>query len=180
MNVKRNKYLFMIGDERCVDLFGSDFAKSWPLDRDNKIYITGDNIKDLGLNIRKRVEKLYSNGLIKKNEPDFYELSDFFEEILEQQAEKFNSYAETGKDIDFHRGEAASELEWTVSPTNDKPNHTMYPLDLNNKMYCIIICASMIDTKSGPDTDCHGRVLTTNNKPIDGLYAGKFNILFLY
>jgi len=58
-----NKVLFMIGDQRVVDLFGSDLCVSWPKDESNPLYISAPTILLLGQAIRERYP-LFVSGLL--------------------------------------------------------------------------------------------------------------------
>lgn len=47
----------------------------------------------------------------------------------------------------------------------------MYPLSDNGPYYATILAPGMLDTKGGPITDRHGRVLDHSHTPIPRLYA---------
>jgi predicted oxidoreductase len=53
----------------------------------------------------------------------------------------------------------------------DELNPTMAPLAEAGPYYSVILAAGTLDTKGGPRTDGHGRVLTVAGDPIPGLYA---------
>ncbi len=61
-NPQHNKFLFMIGDHRCIDYYGTDFQKSWPFDVNNSIYIKGKGLQELAKNIKLRVSKIRTDG----------------------------------------------------------------------------------------------------------------------
>ncbi len=86
--------------------------------------------------------------------------------------EKFNAYAINGVDEEFGRGDSPSENEWmAVHPSNPYSNKTMHPINTDDMLYAIIICASMIDTKGGPKIDLHGRVINMDGEAIPGVYG---------
>lgn len=86
---------------------------------------------------------------------------------LGETVRRFNGFASTGVDDDFHRGENAYENYW--GDPNRKPNPNLGPIDqppfLATRVY-----AGDTGTRGGFLTDEHGRVLR-EGKPIDGLYA---------
>jgi succinate dehydrogenase/fumarate reductase flavoprotein subunit len=159
-----NQLLFLIGDERCINLHGADASKTWPSNPNSKYFIKANGIKALSAAIAERLETLEDKtGGIK--------LSGSFPEDLSDTVERFNGYAETGVDKEFHRGRESASCEWTVSPTNDKPNICMYPIDYEGPLYCLIIAPSLIDTKGGATTNTDGAVIRPDGTAIKGLYA---------
>jgi 3-oxosteroid 1-dehydrogenase len=86
---------------------------------------------------------------------------------------RFNGFAATGKDEDFHRGENPIEQIFTgvVPEDNDTGNPTMYPISDQGPYYAAIVCAGTLDTKGGPVTNTDGQVLNADGEPIPGLYA---------
>jgi len=160
-----NRFLFLLGDERCVDTFGANFAKTWPADMNHKYYIKGDTLEELSANIAARLQAIEG----KLDAP--FSLGDSFGSQLASTVERFNGFAESGVDEDFKRGAGLADRQWTISDTNDKPNVTMYPLASEGPYYCLIIAPSLIDTKGGPLTDLNAQVMHTNGSPIGGLYA---------
>jgi hypothetical protein len=94
---------------------------------------------------------------------------------------RFNGFARSGDDQDFHRGDAAYDSEWHLvfSPMrtdtewapNNGPSVTMHPLRDEGPYYAIILAAGALDTNGGPVIDASARVLNTEDKPIAGLYG---------
>jgi hypothetical protein len=94
---------------------------------------------------------------------------------------RFNGFARSGDDQDFHRGDAAYDSEWhlvfspmqtdTEWPPNDGPSVTMHPLRDEGPYYAIILAAGALDTNGGPVIDASARVLNTEDQPIAGLYG---------
>lgn len=83
--------------------------------------------------------------------------------------ERFNRFAENGKDEDFQRGETAQDRYYS-DPDTGFPNPTLAPLR-EAPFYCIKIWPGDLGTKGGLKTDEAARVLDTSDKPIAGLYA---------
>ncbi|ARF16685.1 FAD-dependent oxidoreductase [Sporosarcina ureae] len=86
---------------------------------------------------------------------------------LVKTVERFNGFAKTGKDLDFHRGETTHD-QYYGDPTLKNPN-----LDALNKgpFYALKIYPGDIGTKGGVVIDTHARVLKEDGTPIKGLYA---------
>jgi succinate dehydrogenase/fumarate reductase flavoprotein subunit len=93
---------------------------------------------------------------------------------------RFNTFASSGKDADFHRGDFAYDREWTTFPPTipgvDWPpkgskNYTMYPLAEDGPYYAMILGAGTLDTNGGPLINYKAQVLDTHNQPIAGLYG---------
>ena len=64
-----NHFLFLIGDHRCVDKFGANFAKTWPADLKHKWYIKGETMSELSKNISKRLVEIEPKLLERDIEP---------------------------------------------------------------------------------------------------------------
>lgn len=82
--------------------------------------------------------------------------------------ERFNGFARTGVDEDFHRGERQYDRHWG-DPAH-KPNPNLGPLE-RPPFYAAQIHAGDLGTKGGYVTDAHAQVLDREGRPIDGLYA---------
>src|SRR6202048_3796141 len=82
--------------------------------------------------------------------------------------ERFNGFARSGVDADYHRGESAYDRDYG-DPTN-KPNPNLgeksHPPDYAAKMV-----PGDLGTKGGIRTDKHGRALRDDGSVIEGLYA---------
>lgn len=87
---------------------------------------------------------------------------------LEAEAARYNSFAQTGIDEDFHRGEEAYERHY--SDPNIAPNSTLGPIG-KPPFYGIKVYAGDIGTKGGLATNCDAQVLDSAGRPIAGLYA---------
>ena len=102
-----------------------------------------------------------------------FSLAPDFQQNLEETIQRFNGFAHAGKDLDFHRGERPVELMFNGpnKAGSDKKNSTMLPLSDQGPFYATLIAPGTLDTKGGPRTDTHGRVLDVAGKPIAGLYG---------
>jgi 3-oxosteroid 1-dehydrogenase len=112
----------------------------------------------------------YKEGVIKKGET----LADLASEIgvppgsLEETVRRFNGFAATGVDEDFHRGESAYDKYYS-DPTV-KPNPSLHAID-QGPFYAVKIVPGDLGTKGGLVTDEWARVLRPDGSVIDGLYA---------
>ena len=89
-------------------------------------------------------------------------------EALRATVERFNAFAESGVDEDFHRGEDAYD-RFFATP-GDRPNPALVPVD-RPPFYAARLVLSDLGTKGGLRTDSSGRVLHENGHHIPGLYA---------
>jgi len=87
---------------------------------------------------------------------------------LEQTVERFNGFAKTGKDEDFHRGDSGYD-KYYGDPTI-QPNPCLQVID-QAPFYAVVMVPGDLGTKGGLQTDVHARVLREDGSVIDGLYA---------
>ncbi len=87
---------------------------------------------------------------------------------LEETIWKMNRYAETGKDEDFNRGEAAYDRYY--ADPEIKPNPCLAPIS-EAPFYAMRIEAGDFGTLGGLDTDTDARVKRTDGGVFQGLYA---------
>ena len=87
---------------------------------------------------------------------------------LVKTVERFNGFAKTGVDEDFHRGEGDHE-KFQADPSH-KPNPSLGPV-AKAPFYAIALYPSDLGTNGGLLTDEFGRVLGADGQPIPGLYA---------
>ena len=81
---------------------------------------------------------------------------------------RFNGFAGTGVDGDFHRGESAYDKYY--SDPRVKPNPSLHVID-QAPFYAVKIVPGDLGTKGGLVTDEHARVLRPDGSAIPGLYA---------
>ncbi len=82
--------------------------------------------------------------------------------------ERFNGFARTGVDEDFHRGESAYDKYY--SDPSVKPNPSLNTID-HGPFYAVKIVPGDLGTKGGLVTDERARVLRPDGSVIAGLYA---------
>ena len=87
---------------------------------------------------------------------------------LQATVERFNEFARTGVDEDFHRGESAYDKYYS-DPTV-KPNPSLHRID-QGPFYAVKIVPGDLGTKGGLVTDERARVLRPDGSVIEGLYA---------
>ncbi|MET7994179.1 3-oxosteroid 1-dehydrogenase [Amycolatopsis sp. NPDC005232] len=112
----------------------------------------------------------YKAGIVAKA-PTIEELAasiDVPAEALRSTVERFNGFARTGVDEDFHRGRSAYD-HYYGDPRN-RPNPSLGPL-VKPPFYAVKIVPGDLGTKGGLRTDEHARVLREDGSVIPGLYA---------
>ncbi|MED5814032.1 3-oxosteroid 1-dehydrogenase [Mycolicibacterium sp. 050232] len=82
--------------------------------------------------------------------------------------DRFNGFARSGKDEDFHRGESAYD-RYYGDPTN-KPNPNLGEIK-HGPYYAAKMVPGDLGTKGGIRTDVKGRALRDDDSVIEGLYA---------
>ncbi len=112
----------------------------------------------------------YKNGTVKKADT----LAGLADEIgvpadaLNETVRRFNGFAASGVDEDFHRGESGYDRYYS-DPTV-KPNPSLHALD-RAPYYAVKIVPGDLGTKGGLVTDERARVLRPDGSVIPGLYA---------
>ncbi len=153
-----NYYQFMIFDDHAIASGGMMMP---PADSDMPAYIIkGDTLEALAAAIDERLTAL-------EDRVGHFRLDATFLDQLKATVERFNGFAEAGKDLDFNRGEAPIDNHFHGPSDN---NH-MYPISDTGPYYAIILAPGTLDTKGGPVTDVLGRVVDTKDTVIEGLYA---------
>lgn len=87
---------------------------------------------------------------------------------LRATVERFNGFAATGVDEDFHRGDSAYDRYY--GDPSVKPNPNLGPIE-RGPFTAVRIVPGDLGTKGGLLTDEHARVLNEDGEPIAGLYA---------
>jgi 3-oxosteroid 1-dehydrogenase len=162
-----NLLLFWIFDQAvCDDSRVSRFR--WPIPMPGEPFpdfvIRGDTFDELGAEIRRRLVGLapHTGG---------FSLDDGFEAQLPVTVGRFGEMALAGDDPDFGRGASQIERTWAGEPRDGFTNPTMAPLSPTGPYYCVILGPGALDTKGGPVTDEHARVLALDGSPIPHLYG---------
>jgi 3-oxosteroid 1-dehydrogenase len=89
-------------------------------------------------------------------------------EALRETVDRFNGFARSGVDEDFHRGESGYDKYYS-DPTV-KPNPSLHVID-QGPFYAVKIVPGDLGTKGGLVTDERARVLRPDGSVIEGLYA---------
>ncbi len=89
-------------------------------------------------------------------------------EGLADEVKKLNGYAATGRDLGFHKGEAA--IDRFYADPSVRPNPCLAPLD-TPPYSAFELWPGDLGTKGGLVTDSQARVLGRDGAPMDGLYA---------
>jgi 3-oxosteroid 1-dehydrogenase len=89
-------------------------------------------------------------------------------DALKSTVERFNGFAPSGVDPDFHRGETAQDRYY--GDPRCQPNPCVGAIE-KGPFYAIEIYPGDLGTKGGLVTDVRGRVLGADGAPIAGLYA---------
>lgn len=87
---------------------------------------------------------------------------------LRMTVDRFNNFAKSGHDDDFHRGARAYD-RYQADP-RVKPNPALGPIE-QAPFYAVEIVPGDVGTAGGLLADEHGRVLNGNDRPILGLYV---------
>ncbi|WP_321931254.1 FAD-dependent oxidoreductase [Paraburkholderia guartelaensis] len=137
-----------------------------PAGADDAHVIEGETLEELARNIRARVAQLAPQiGNLHFGED--------FEANLPATVERFNGFARTGRDLDYHRGERPVEVLFNGPAATDPvaPNPTMYPISDSGPYFATLLTGGNLDTKGGPVTNRHGQVLDHDGTPISHLYG---------
>ncbi|WP_296602852.1 3-oxosteroid 1-dehydrogenase [Nocardioides sp.] len=112
----------------------------------------------------------YKNGTVKKaaTVEELAQQIDVPPDALAETIARFNGYARSGVDEDFHRGESAYDKYYS-DPTV-KPNPSLHVID-QAPFYAVKIVPGDLGTKGGLVTDERARVLRPDGSVIPGLYA---------
>ncbi len=127
--------------------------------------ISGADFNELERNINARLKSLADQL------PAGLQLDDQFGPQLQATIQRFNQFAETGVDEDFHRGKNPIDRSFQTNTSNGKPNPTLYPVSSQGPYHCILLAAGTLDTKGGPRVNRHAQVLDRDGEPIAGLYG---------
>lgn len=112
----------------------------------------------------------YKNGTVKKAATleELAEQLDVPPGALTETVSRFNGFAKSGVDEDFHRGESAYDKYY--SDPRVKPNPSLHTID-KGPFYAVKIVPGDLGTKGGLVTDERARVLRADGSVIQGLYA---------
>ena len=127
--------------------------------------ITGDTLEALAENIQARFDSLAERIGTYKLGPDFLA-------NLKDTISRYNGFAETGVDLDFHRGESPIDAYFhAVSVDKGNKNPYISAISETGPYYAILLAPGTLDTKGGPVFDANGQVLDVHDQPIPGFYV---------
>lgn len=168
-----NQFLMMVYDARTEAIIGKENGLP-PVSAKESYVIQGKTLDELAANIRARFKALGSRV-------SGFNLDDDFAAGLKDSVQRFNTYAKTGKDLDFNRGDYPYDSAWHMVwsqfnytehyQENTYPNITMHPLTAEGPYYAIILAPGALDTNGGPMTNCCAQVVDKDYKVINGLYG---------
>jgi succinate dehydrogenase/fumarate reductase flavoprotein subunit len=128
--------------------------------------IKGETLAQLVENIAARLQQYadVTGGL---------SLAEDFLANVEASIRRFNGFASNGKDEDFARGERIISLVFNgdVREEPGRSNPTMFSISDSGPFYAALVTGGTLDTKGGPKTDGHGKVLDDMDEPIPGLFG---------
>lgn len=174
-----NKFLFSVFDKHSYDNFLGLGGQILPVP--TAMIGPADTLPALAGMIADRITKYAETAA--------FGLASDFASGLAATVGRFNGFARAGHDLDFQRGEASIDVWWhafclsfhggigqkdCISANTDDngamyPNVTMRPLA--GPYYAVILSSGMQDTKGGPAIDEFGRILDTDENPVEGLYG---------
>jgi 3-oxosteroid 1-dehydrogenase len=137
-----------------------------PATEDDSHVIKGATLEELAVNIAARLARYehVTGGLA---------LAPDFAANLQASVTRFNGFAATGVDEDFHRGERPVQQLFNgyVREEPGRTNPTMFPISDSGPYYAALVTGGTLDTKGGPKTNRHGQVVDDQDQPIPGLYG---------
>jgi 3-oxosteroid 1-dehydrogenase len=161
-----NLIQILIYDQRCRERFGTNnpFGIMSAPGTSAAAVMTAQTLDELTRVVDARLAEIADRTGNFRLDPDFMA-------NLRQTIARFNQFAETGVDLDFHRGtfrfyDYNPEVRGT-----EKPSAAMYPIASTGPYYAVLIGGGTLDTKGGPKINAHAQVLDTQGTPIPGLYG---------
>ncbi|MFL5348072.1 MAG: FAD-dependent oxidoreductase [Hyalangium sp.] len=128
-------------------------------------------LEQLAQRISEHLDQMRGVRFLSSSIVPFVQLSPDFVSSLRATIQRFNTFAETGVDLDFHRGETPVEQAWQGPSRSTTSNRTMYPMTLDGPYYCAILGPATLDTCGGPVIGTDARVLRPDGSAIPGLFG---------
>lgn len=160
-----NLITFVVYDESCRERFGAGTGMIIRPGLAAPYVLSGNTLDELAAAIDARLSEIAPRT-------GGFRLDADFVANLKGTIARFNTFAETGKDLDFHRGEAPIEFAFHgPARGNTMPNITMRPIAATGPYYAVMTAAGTLDTKGGPKTNERAQILNQEERPIPGLYG---------
>jgi predicted oxidoreductase len=160
-----NQIMILIYDQSCRERFGGTAGLIVRPGLNAPYVMSANTLDELATVIDTRLAQLAAKT-------GNYRLDPAFAANLKETIARFNQFAMTGKDLDFHRGEAPIEFTFHGDPRgNTFPNIMMRPIAAKGPYYAALLGAGTLDTKGGPKINARGEVLDSADKAIAGLYG---------
>ncbi len=115
-------------------------------------------------------KEVYQSGMMVKADsiPELARACGIDPQNLVETVRRFNQFAASGKDLDFHRGDSAYDRVY--SDPKVKPNPNLGSIE-KPPFFAVRVWPGDLGTKGGLLTDEFSRVLREGGDPIPGLYA---------
>lgn len=120
---------------------------------------------------RRRIrEQMLANGYLKRadNLRDLAQQCGLDPDVLQATVERFNAFADTGRDLDFGRGDSVYDRYW--ADPRHQPNPSLGAIR-HGPFWAAVLRPGDLGTNGGLKTDQWARVLDAEEAPIPGLYA---------
>jgi succinate dehydrogenase/fumarate reductase flavoprotein subunit len=160
-----NSIMIMVYDQSCRERFGGTAGLIVRPGLNAPYVLSAQTLDELATVVDRRLAQIASKT-------GNYRLDPSFAANLKDTIARFNQFAMTGKDLDFHRGEAPIEFTFHGPPNgNTLPNYMMKPIASSGPYYAVLIGGGTLDTKGGPKINAKAEVVDVDEKPIPGLYG---------
>lgn len=137
----------------------------------SSLVIQAATLEELAQHVSARLDEMRGLPFLSSIIGPGVRLASDFVPTLRATIERFNTFAASGVDADFHRGETPLEQAWQGPSRSTTGNRTMYPLSPSGPFYAALLGAATLDTCGGPLIGPDARVLRPDGTPIPGLYG---------
>jgi len=137
----------------------------------SSLVIQAATLEELAQQISARLDQMRGKRFLSSVIGPGVRLASDFVPTLRATIERFNTFAASGVDADFHRGETPLEQAWQGPSRSTTGNRAMYPLSPSGPFHATILGAATLDTCGGPLIGPDARVLRPDGTPIPGLYG---------
>jgi hypothetical protein len=160
-----NQIMMVIYDQSCRERFGGGSGAIVRPGLNAPYVVSGNTLDELTSAIEARLARI-------ADKTGNYRLDPSFADNLKETVARFNQFATTGKDLEFHRGESPIQIAFHGGPRgNTSSNVTMKPISATGPYYCVLMGGGTLDTKGGPKINTKAEILDVDERPIPGLYG---------